>query len=229
MIITAAKKTKLTRLAIALATLFVLLTLIVFFAQDFITNKIDAPIQSLFWQDKISRFPDLEPLMMQITKFGSFNYQIIIALLFILFLAIFRRINDIFYLIFSYGIFSLIALVGFKPLIARSRPVLQDFFANRTNFITENGFSFPSGHSTSSILLYGSIIIILFNWIKNKTAKYLITILLSVLIIIIGISRVYLGVHYPTDVIGGFLLGAFGLTVMSLLAYRNVTEKLQNK
>ena len=228
MLITQDQKNKLIKLATLFGILFLGLSLLVFFVQAFITNNIDAPIQSFFWHGNQARYPELEPFMMNITKFGSLPYQAAIIQGFGLILFVSGRVYDLAYMIITYIIFSLLTLVVIKPLIARSRPLLQDFFSDYANFIHEDGFSFPSGHSASSMLLYGSMIIILSNWIKNKTAKYLLIIFLSLLIILIGVSRIYLGVHYPTDVLGGFLLGLFGLFIMLQVIYRNITKILQN-
>ena len=102
-----------------------------------------------------------------------------------------------------------------KNIIQRTRP-LEEF-----RLIKESGFSFPSGHSITSMVFYGFLIYLINNSIKNKKMKYILTILLSLLIGLIGLSRVYLGVHYITDVLGGFLLGLIFLKI-----YINIYIKL---
>lgn len=87
-----------------------------------------------------------------------------------------------------------------KLLIRRERPTLLPI-------IDETGYSFPSGHAMVSIAFYGFIIYLVYKKIKNKKLKILLIILLSLLIILIGLSRIYLGVHYPSDIFGGFLIG----------------------
>ena len=86
-----------------------------------------------------------------------------------------------------------------KILIQRPRP-------NGFNIINETGYSFPSGHSMVSTAFYGLLIYLSYKNIKNKILRRSICIILFFLIVLIGISRIYLGVHYASDVIGGFFL-----------------------
>ncbi|MBR2705210.1 MAG: phosphatase PAP2 family protein [Clostridia bacterium] len=91
------------------------------------------------------------------------------------------------------------ALLNFliKNIIQRPRPIGH-------RLIDENGYSFPSGHSMVSMAFYGYLIYIINKKVESKTIRIISTILLSVLIVLIGLSRIYLGVHYTSDVCGGF-------------------------
>lgn len=86
-----------------------------------------------------------------------------------------------------------------KNIVQRPRPIGY-------RLIEETGYSFPSGHSMISMAFYGFAIYLICKYVKNKALKCTLTILLSLLIILIGASRIYLGVHYPSDVLGGFLI-----------------------
>ena len=101
----------------------------------------------------------------------------------------------------------------FKSIFQRQRPELL-------RLSQASGYSFPSGHSMVSISFYGLIIYLCYINIKNYWTKYILAILLSLLIIFIGISRIYLGVHYASDVIAGFASGFAWLIVYITLVYK---------
>lgn len=86
-----------------------------------------------------------------------------------------------------------------KYIFRRERP--RDIM-----MVIENGFSFPSGHTMLATIFYGFIIYLIYKSDKSRKFKYVSIILLSLLILLIGISRIYLGVHYTTDVLGGYLI-----------------------
>lgn len=88
-----------------------------------------------------------------------------------------------------------------KSIIARPRPPIE------MRLIEVKHYSFPSGHSIMSMVLYGLLIYFVYKYVKNRILKIALISVLSILIIAIGFSRVWLGVHFPTDVIGGFTLG----------------------
>ena len=86
-----------------------------------------------------------------------------------------------------------------KRIIERPRP--EGF-----RIVEELGYSFPSGHSMVSMAFYGFFIYLIYNKVQNRYIKWISISLLTLLIILIGISRIYLGVHYASDVLAGFLL-----------------------
>ncbi len=95
---------------------------------------------------------------------------------------------------------SCIAAVLFKYTVRRPRPA--GFM-----IVEEIGFSFPSAHALLSITFYGLLIYFAIKCIKNKPLKIIISILLGLLIVFQGLSRIYLGVHYVSDIFAGYLLG----------------------
>ena len=96
-----------------------------------------------------------------------------------------------------------------KKIIGRNRPVKINWL------VVEKGYSFPSGHTMISITFYGLLIYFITKSNIKKSTKILLSIILGVLILLIGLSRIYLGVHYFSDVIGGLLWG--GLVLFSYI------------
>ena len=93
-----------------------------------------------------------------------------------------------------------ILIVSLKHLYQRPRPDIL-------HLVEEKGFSFPSGHSLAVTLLIGSLIIILGQRVKNTTIKLALQGLLGLYLISVLVSRVYLGVHYPSDVLASLCVG----------------------
>ena len=107
---------------------------------------------------------------------------------------------------------------GIKYLVRRPRPLNMMVF--------EDGYSFPSGHSMLSIGVYGFLMYLIYKSNLEKKYKVIFMTLLSIIIVLTGISRMYLGVHYPSDVIGGFLItGAYLIVFISYIdrkVYKNL-------
>jgi len=93
-----------------------------------------------------------------------------------------------------------ILIVTLKHLYQRPRPEIL-------HLVEEKGFSFPSGHSLAVTLLIGSLIIIVGQRVKDRTVRLILQILLGIYLVSVIISRVYLGVHYPSDVLASLCLG----------------------
>lgn len=110
-----------------------------------------------------------------------------------------------------------------KNILQRPRPT-------EYRLIDENGYSFPSGHSMVSMAFYGFLIYLIYQNIKNKKIKWTLICILSILIATIGISRIYLGVHYTSDVFAGFLVAIFYLILYTSIISKYVLkkEKLEN-
>ena len=102
-----------------------------------------------------------------------------------------------------------------KRIIRRPRP-------SGISLIKENGFSFPSGHSMVSMAFYGLFIYLIYKSKLNRETKLLLSLILSLLILFIGISRIYLGVHYASDVVAGFSL-SIAYLIISIYIYEKKT------
>ena len=104
-----------------------------------------------------------------------------------------------------------------KHIVRRPRP-------NVLRLVSESGYSFPSGHSMISVAFYGLVIYFVYKNINNKYLKWALISLLSLLILTIGFSRIYVGVHYFTDVVGGFFLALAYLIVYIYIYNKKVIK-----
>ena len=93
-----------------------------------------------------------------------------------------------------------ILIVTFKNIYQRPRPEIL-------HLVEEKGFSFPSGHSLAVTIVVGTLIVILSQRIKDQLWKRIVQILLGLYLVSVLISRVYLGVHYPSDVLASLCVG----------------------
>ena len=107
-----------------------------------------------------------------------------------------------------------------KNIVQRPRP-------NEFRIIDQSGYSFPSGHSMVSMAFYGFLVYLIFKNVKNKYIKILLIFILASIIFMIGLSRIYLGVHYTSDVLGGFLLALSYLTLYTMLFKTIYNKNLQ--
>lgn len=140
------------------------------------------------------RTPLLTKIFLIITNLGSPYVLIVLTLL--SFLLKNKKLS--FIITGNLGLITIINQV-LKFIVKRPRP--SDLF-----LIVETGYSFPSGHSMVSLSFYGLLIYFIYKYFKNKKLKIFLITLFSLIIVLIGVSRVYLGVHFVSDVISGFLL-----------------------
>ena len=98
-----------------------------------------------------------------------------------------------------------------KELIQRPRP-------ESINLITETGFSFPSGHSMVAMAFFGLLVWLVWHYEKNRTLRLVCCAGFSLMILLIGLSRIYLGVHYASDVLGGFCISLAWLALYTSVA-----------
>ncbi len=135
-----------------------------------------------------------------ITDFG-FVYVISSFLIIVsLILAYYGKYKEALMLNLSPNI-ALMASSIFKEIFKRTRPPLE------YHLTYSAGYSFPSGHAVIAVCFYGISIYLLMKLIKNTLLKYTIATLLTFLIFLVGVSRIYLGVHFPTDVVAAVFLG----------------------
>ncbi|MGF2769539.1 phosphatase PAP2 family protein [Bacillus cereus] len=107
---------------------------------------------------------------------------------------------------------------GIKEIVKRERPSLNEA-------LDALGYSFPSGHAMLSIMTFGFLAYIIAANLKSIAGKCVITILMVIVILSIGLSRVILNVHYPTDILAGYCVGGI-LLVIAIYYHRLLTERL---
>lgn len=163
---------------------------------------------------KLFKFNVSTPIAKFITNFGGAIF--VISLTTILFFVIKDKKIGI-SIITNLGIVTILNQI-IKFIMQRPRPT-------EFRIIEETGYSFPSGHSMVSLAFYGYLIYLIYKYINNKHLKRTLIIVLSVLICIIGVSRIYLGVHYTSDVLGGFLISFAYLIIYIELVNKFVLEK----
>ena len=116
-----------------------------------------------------------------------------------------------------------------KEFYARVRPDQID------HLIEQGEYAFPSGHAMGSVIVYGGLLFLILRYINSTRRnvgwpKWALSILIGILILAIGLSRIYLGVHYPSDVIGGFSLGfSWLLLSIALLGLKFTREEFRAK
>ena len=120
-------------------------------------------------------------------------------------------------------IITLLINQGLKYIIQRPRPPLEE------RLISQSGYSYPSGHSMMAMCLYGVLIYLINTKLKNKKLKIILTIILSIIILLIGVSRIYVRVHYPSDVLGAYLLTILILIINITLINNHIRGNMNDK
>jgi undecaprenyl-diphosphatase len=135
-----------------------------------------------------------------VTDIGdALGYLIVFVLCSVLFYFSFKNWKFIAQLV-SVMVLALSSNLILKQIINRARPDAE-------HLVTVETLSYPSGHAMMAMAFYGILIYLFWQFPWHKLWKKIITVVLVLLILSIGISRIYLGVHYPSDILGGFTAG----------------------
>lgn len=106
-----------------------------------------------------------------------------------------------------------------KSAVARQRPPVESFL------IEQGGYSFPSGHSCSSFVFYGFLFYMFFHMPVENVVEKAVTYFVLAVPFAVGFSRIYLGVHYPTDVLAGQCLG-LGILMIEISTFRKIKYEI---
>ena len=152
------------------------------------------------WQD-----PGVDPLFRALSLLGWYPVAVALSATAVLSLLALRRWQDS--LLLAVAVLSAAPAYGLKWVIGRARP---DY--SMLEPVPES-FGFPSGHAAFAMLLGGFLLCLAWRHVGNPWVRWGIVSGLALLILGVGASRIYLGVHWPSDVAGGYLFGATVLAV----------------
>lgn len=152
-----------------------------------------------------------------LTHFGSF---ITIGILSLIMTIVIKPFLVKIFAVVNVGFVGVFCVVC-KHIVKRPRPV-------GINLIEETCFSFPSAHAMISVVFYGFLIFLIWKFIKNKPLKIVLTILFSLLAVTIGYTRVYLGVHFTSDILAGIFAGIAYL-IFAIWSFVLIEKRLQKR
>jgi undecaprenyl-diphosphatase len=196
-----------------------LLTLIAFWAiaDEIVLEKNNRFDTFIFQKLSFLTSPFITRLMVFFTFFGSNRFLRPAYILLIIYFLLFKKDTKLALTIAAIGLCSSPVVPFLKDIFRRVRPsdpLIQD----------ATGFSFPSGHSFSAFTFFGLLTYIIWQSEMNRRWKYLFSVLFILCAACIAFSRVYLHVHYPSDVIAGFCLSILWLSI-SLWILNKITTK----
>ena len=185
--------------------------LIWLFIQSYFLESLTYVDQSVMELVLLLRQDYLNRLFVGLTFFG-FEYLLVLGLVVLVYLLVsnYRKLSIFFVLSMFFGslVVNAVKLLGQRP-----RPEVA-------SLVSEQTYAFPSGHSANAMIFYGWLIFLVWRQVSNDFLKWFYIGLLSLLIFLVGLSRIYLGVHYPSDVVFGYLLGLSWL-FLAIWQYRH--------
>jgi len=182
-------------------------------SQDILINK------AAFYLFRSLHTPFLDNVMIYVTIAGESRVLLPLSITLAAWLSYRKRFYTAFHVLLM-GVLTVVACSFFKHFVHSARPwgIL----------VSPNGYSFPSGHATFSTVFYMGIALIFAKALHLKKRQWFYSAMI-VFVALIGVSRLYLGAHWLTDVLGGFLLGAAILMLIGLSYRRKAENKLEPK
>jgi undecaprenyl-diphosphatase len=150
--------------------------------------------------------PTLTSIMKFFTFIGSSKPIIVLSIVILIFLYKVLKHRSELILFIAVILGANILYASLKQIFHRARPDLHRLFEI-------GGYSFPSGHATIAFSLYGVLAFLLWRHITTGLGRTILILISILMILMIGISRIYLGVHYPSDILAGYFISGFWLTM----------------
>ena len=171
-----------------------------FLAREIIEDQeLNLDTKAFAWADTLAT-PGVNRFMTSITFFASRNFITVMSLVLIFYFLFIRkhRWYSIKVPVIALGSISLNLIL--KYIFNRDRPLIP-------HLVKSYGLSFPSGHAMISASFYGLLIYLVWRHVAHPVWRWVLVVFLTIFIILIGFSRVYLHVHYASDVLAGFAAG----------------------
>lgn len=182
---------------------------------------IDAFDQSIISFIQSFESPTLTKIMRFFTFIGSIPTVITLSIMMLFVLYLLLKQKDKLFLFGIIIIGSQLLNKLLKQIFHRQRPDLH-------RLIEIGGYSFPSGHAMTAMTFYGILTFLFWRGIPHYKGKITLVLISFIFILMIGISRIYLGVHYPSDIIGGYLEGIVWL-IVSISVFNIIKRKFPKK
>ncbi len=206
------------RLLIALAVFAVILLLFLYITDEIVLENESGFDNSVFQLLKGYTTPAVTGTMIFFTFFGSMKFLFPAYCILVLYFLFYKKNKLRSFNIAAIGMSSIAILFLIKDIFKRHRPS-DPLIAN------VKGFSFPSGHSTSAFTFFGLLIYIIWESQISKWLKWALTVVFFFFAVMVATSRVYLHVHYASDVVAGFCLSILWLTICIFVLQKIEKEK----
>ena len=162
-------------------------------------------------------------------SFSDSFYKIFTNLAGVVFLVMVSLVIILFFIIYKRGKYALIIISNLGYTIILNLILKYTFVQERpdvVHLVVENGYSFPSAHAMAAMAFYGFLIYLVWKLDLSKRLSWLLTIVLSEIIFIVSYSRIYLGVHYFSDVLAGLLIAlAMNMLFITFYADKHIWKK----
>lgn len=187
------------------------ITLLSIFAKAYPYFPFDPAVSKLIQSINL---PFFDQLMILLTRTGDKDLFFSLLIAFSTFFIIFRKTKEaVFLIISSLGSIGISEII--KGLVTRPRPETVLLIRQLESF--QKSDSFPSGHVLNFLGFWGFLLFLTVTLVERSLLRQILLIVLILLLILVGPSRIYLGAHWPSDVLGSYLIGSVWILLMTSL------------